>query len=145
MENKWRLTIKRGGEYCVPSHKGDATITWAPGGDIPQRYIGTIIDRLAEYEDLEEQGLLVRLPCKVGNMVYVLDRHNHISECQIRSIHMGEAKVWEQGTMMGTDYLRTIKVDMFFETNFYSFYSSDIGTSVFLSCDEAEKALEEKK
>lgn len=26
--------------------------------------------KLAEYEDLEEQGLLIRLPCKVGDMVY---------------------------------------------------------------------------
>lgn len=28
------------------------------------------VDRLAEYEDAEEQGLLVRLPCKVGETVY---------------------------------------------------------------------------
>lgn len=27
-------------------------------------------DKLATYEDLEEQGLLVRLPCKVGDTVY---------------------------------------------------------------------------
>ena len=26
--------------------------------------------KLAEYEDLEEQGLLLRLPCKVGDTVY---------------------------------------------------------------------------
>lgn len=29
-----------------------------------------VIDRLAAYEDAEEQGLLVRLPCKVGDTVY---------------------------------------------------------------------------
>lgn len=28
------------------------------------------IQRLAEYEDAEEQGLLVRLPCKVGDTIY---------------------------------------------------------------------------
>lgn len=28
------------------------------------------LNRLAEYEDMEEQGLLVRLPCKVGDRVY---------------------------------------------------------------------------
>ncbi len=37
---------------------------------------GTIIanslKKLAEYEDLEEQGLLVRLPCKVGDVVYCI-------------------------------------------------------------------------
>ncbi|WP_462360874.1 hypothetical protein [Paraprevotella clara] len=29
-----------------------------------------ILTKLAVYEDLEEQGLLVRLPCKVGDTVY---------------------------------------------------------------------------
>lgn len=28
------------------------------------------LEKLATYEDLEEQGLLVRLPCKVGDTVY---------------------------------------------------------------------------
>ena len=27
-------------------------------------------DRLKQYEDMEEQGLLVRLPCKLGDTVY---------------------------------------------------------------------------
>lgn len=29
-----------------------------------------MVNCLAEFEDLEEQGLLVRLPCKVGDTVY---------------------------------------------------------------------------
>ena len=29
-----------------------------------------LIDALGEYEDLEEQGRLIRLPCKVNDMVY---------------------------------------------------------------------------
>lgn len=29
------------------------------------------VDRLAEYEDAEEQGLLVRLPCKVGDTIWL--------------------------------------------------------------------------
>ena len=28
------------------------------------------VDKLGEYEDLEEQGLLLRLPCKVGSTLY---------------------------------------------------------------------------
>lgn len=40
--------------------------------------IDKAIQKLAEYEDLEEQGLLLRLPCKVGTriykIVYYLDR-----------------------------------------------------------------------
>ena len=30
-------------------------------------------DKLAKYEDLEEQGLLLKLPCKVGDTVWCVD------------------------------------------------------------------------
>ena len=39
--------------------------------DYPTR---RIIERLAEYEDLEEQGLLLRLPCKVGDKAWYVNR-----------------------------------------------------------------------
>ena len=32
----------------------------------------TASEKLCKYEDLEEQGLLLRLPCKVGDKVFVL-------------------------------------------------------------------------
>lgn len=31
-----------------------------------------LIDKLAYYEDLEEQGRLVKLPCKVRDIIYVV-------------------------------------------------------------------------
>lgn len=34
--------------------------------------IDDVIDKLAEYEDLEEQGRLIKLPCKVGDTLYRL-------------------------------------------------------------------------
>ena len=34
-------------------------------------YEGAAIDKLGKYEDEEEQGLLIRLPCKVGEFVWV--------------------------------------------------------------------------
>lgn len=33
---------------------------------------GYAVDKLADYEDAEEQGLLLRLPCKIGDTVYKL-------------------------------------------------------------------------
>lgn len=30
-----------------------------------------ILHKLADYEDLEEQGLLITLPCKLNEMVYI--------------------------------------------------------------------------
>lgn len=34
-------------------------------------FISDVCEQLAEYEELEEQGRLLRLPCKVGDTVYV--------------------------------------------------------------------------
>ena len=36
-------------------------------------HIQKAFEKLAEYEDLEEQGLLLRLPCKVGDTVYRIE------------------------------------------------------------------------
>ena len=33
-------------------------------------WITDITDKLAEYEDLEEEGLMIKLPCKVGDKYY---------------------------------------------------------------------------
>ena len=40
--------------------------------DYEREYVPIIdaLNRLAEYEDMEEQGLLLRLPCKVGDTIY---------------------------------------------------------------------------
>lgn len=41
----------------------------------PDRYsrcFGSVADKLADYEDAEEQGLLLRLPCKVGKPVWTI-------------------------------------------------------------------------
>ena len=34
--------------------------------------VRALFERLADYEDAEEQGLLIRLPCKVGDTIYKL-------------------------------------------------------------------------
>ena len=56
-----RLTY-RGSEKMIEDE-----LTIPSYSDYPTR---RIIERLAEYEDLEEQGRLIKLPCKVGNTVY---------------------------------------------------------------------------
>lgn len=37
--------------------------------EVPKR----VIEKLKEYEDLEEQGKLMKMPCKVGSIVYSLE------------------------------------------------------------------------
>lgn len=40
-------------------------------------WITDITEKLAEYEDLEEQGLLLRLPCKVGDTVWCVEEDDY--------------------------------------------------------------------
>lgn len=48
-----------------------------------------ILTKLADYEDLEEQGLLVRLPCKVGTEVFCFfPGDSHYTKCQIKKIEI---------------------------------------------------------
>ena len=98
-----------------------------------------VLNRLAEYEDLEEQGLLLRLPIKVGDTVYV----NGI-------LGVGEA---EEYKVIRVDYhsnLATKRSEFYIEAllasapeNSIGFYDKEIGKTVFLTRKEAEQKLKE--
>ena len=49
-----------------------------------------ILTKLAVYEDLEEQGLLVRLPCKVGDILFRINKgaRNPIIKMKVSQITM---------------------------------------------------------
>ena len=44
-----------------------------PCGENSYNYKNLLIEKLGKYEDLEEQGRLVKLPCKVGARLYWID------------------------------------------------------------------------
>lgn len=88
------------------------------------------IDKLAEYEDLEEQGLLLKLPCKVGDTLYVPTR-TFISEFVIRYIGVSKCHNIFYHTCL------TKGINMTGET----FSEDKIGKTVFLTQAEAYEAL----
>lgn len=90
-------------------------------------------EKLAEYEDLEEQGLLVRLPCKVGDTVYVPTR-NFVSELRITMVSVD---------MHGAYFSWMLNSGIY--PNLDGFSKSKLGKTVFLTREEAEKKLEEMK
>lgn len=49
-------------------------------------------DKLAEYEDLEENGLLLKLPCKAGDTVYIVSRQEVIP-LKINGIYVNENSI----------------------------------------------------
>ena len=88
--------------------------------------IDDIIDKLADYEDLEEQGLLLRLPCKVGDRLYRIDFLGFIISDTVHSIHI----------LQNTAYL---------EMNYWDkdISLSEVGKTIFLTQAEAEQKLKE--
>lgn len=90
-----------------------------------------LIDKLAAYEDAEEQGLLLRLPCKVGDTVYVPTR-NFISELRVTEVTYDR-----DGT-----YLRWVLLSGIYP-NLNGFVGRKIGNEVFLTKSEAEAKLAE--
>lgn len=96
-------------------------------------YIQQVFKKLATYEDLEEQGLIVRLPCKVGDTVYVPTR-NFISELRIIMISVD---------MHGTYFRWMLNSGIY--PNLDGFSGNKLGKTVFLTREEAEKKLEEVK
>lgn len=50
------------------------------GGCANGCHILKMYKKLAEYEDTEEHGLLLRLPCKVGDTVYVIANCGHVNK-----------------------------------------------------------------
>ena len=89
-------------------------------------------DKLAEYEDLEEQGLLLKLPYPLGTKkVYVVDDY------EIYELNATEITFCKADILAKIPYKTVICVD------YCEFYYEDFGKTVFLTKEEAEKALEE--
>ena len=81
-----------------------------------------MFQKLAEYEDLEEQGLLIRLPCKIGTKVFYIK-----TELNGNGFCFFERKIIKE-----TEF-----------TTRRMFDDENWGKTVFLTREEAERALEE--
>lgn len=101
-----------------------------------------ICEKLKAYEDLEEQGLLLRLPCKVGDTVYEIKDYLDCEYNYNCPLGYAEGKYnCEKGYYCNHKYKR------FFtnETPFDIKMIDKIGKTVFLTREEAEAALEKMK
>ena len=90
--------------------------------------IDDVIDKLAEYEGLEEQGLLLRLPCKIGTKVYNITWWDDVQEKVV---------------VKGKTYYRTIHKHKVSKSTFGYTDIEEIGKTVFLTKAEAEQKLKE--
>ena len=99
--------------------------------------INKCFNKLGDYENLEEQGKLLKLPCKVGDIVYTnyliqgwyFRKENRPYEAKVVFIGLNEAGGY-------------INVD-FENGHMLQFKFSDIGKIVFLTREEAKNMLAE--
>ena len=90
------------------------------------------LEKLSEYETAEDEQRLLVLPCKIGDVVYVIDE----AEClSIRKTTIEGITINERGICF---MIPTKKANMSF-----GYYNSDFDKAVFFSIEEAEKALKE--
>lgn len=106
----------------------------------PNKFGSDVLTKLADYEDLEEQGWLLKLPCKVGDVVYRINigamepviplrvveyRFKIVGNCIREKICCSDDFLCKQPSII--------------------YYAEDIGNKVFLTKSEAEAKLKELK
>ena len=87
--------------------------------------VAELLEELKSYKDLEEQGLLVRLPCKVGDLVFIIDGEN-ICRRKVKSI-------------------KILSTAIEISTSDIIFHKESFGETVFLTREEAGNKLEEMR
>lgn len=100
---------------------------------IGEQKVSEALDRFRQLVKADKDGRLVVLPCKVGQLVFaLLGTDKHISECEVKQIGMGNK--------IGFIGLEPIGA----RGREYGVSLNGFGKTVFLTREEAEKALEVK-
>ena len=119
MERLTRRSANGTGVYATPSGE---PVKW-------ENNYHNILQKLADYEDLEEQGFLLRLPCKLGDTIYSI---------------ANDGKIYP---VKATREVRIVNgvLHIICESCRYSDLVSydDIGKTIFLTKSEAEAKLKE--
>ena len=93
-----------------------------------------LLKRIRNLAEADKDGRLVVLPCKVGQRVFaLLGTDKHISECEVKQIGMGNKIGFIGLELIGA------------RGREYGVSLNGFGKTVFLTREEAEKALEAMK
>lgn len=121
----------------------DLTISCEPN---EAKKILKVAEKLKQYEDLEEQGRLLRLPCKVGDAVYVVTspfnvfddiEYDENMKDEVYESYVSSVSFYESGEQ----YRIYAKATNHFIGAY--FRECDFGKTVFLAREEAEAKLKE--
>lgn len=125
MERLTRRSANGTGIYATPSGE---PVKW-------ENNRHNVLQKLADYEDAEDQGLLLRLPCKVGDILYCITPYakepiitTHVLQINIKQFFNGKI---------------IVRIDVMDKIGESCYFLDDIGKKVFLSREEAEAKLKE--
>ena len=85
--------------------------------------IDAVYRKLKDYEDAEEQGLLLRLPCKIGDTLYRVNKGAKEPVIMMRIIQLYIKQIHKDRTVMRIDAIN----------------DADMGESCYLPCDIGER------
>lgn len=125
---------RRKAAYKKPELKV-GSIAWVNAKAREAEKILKLAEKLKDYEDAEENGLLLRLPCKVGDIVWEVNaERKRISKFVIESITIYPCNVIQfNWTLLEGIY-----------KNIVGFSKAELGKTVFLTKEEAEAKLKEE-
>lgn len=141
LENR-RLTKKdKHGKYVPKEHLSILCNTFSS-----EHRLKAILNKLGEYEDAERQGKLIKLPCKVGDVVYVVTSPFNVFD-DIEYDENTKEEVYEAYVSSTTFYKSGEQYRIYAKaTNHFIgayFRECDFGKTVFLTKSEAEAKLKE--
>lgn len=98
---------------------------------MPSDYCSKILTKLAEYEDAEEQGLLLKLPVPIGGEVYCIANNFGVKEISKNVVLSYVTAPNSTGGVIARGYMGTL--------------FGIVGKRVFATQEEAEQALAKMK
>ena len=99
--------------------------------------IDAVYRKLKDYEDAEEHGLLLRLPCKVGDTLYRVNKGAKEPVIMMRVIQLYIKQIHKDRTVMRIDAINDADMGE------SCYLPCDIGERIFLTREEAEAKLKE--
>lgn len=123
------LLARYDAEHVGPPGRARELITTAPAADVVEVVHGELTEHIRELLRAEKDGRLVVLPCKVGDELWSFSTYP--------TARVYGFTVTDISTLNGRTVLNTLGCGTLWER--------DIGKTVFLTREEAEKALEARK
>lgn len=100
-----------------------------------------IVEKLKEYEDLEEQKQLIKLPCAVGDTVWYWDKDCYpLEEAPIEG-YVSEYEIGSKNSMLITITPKRNFASWCFYSSRDTLFIEDFGKTIFHTKEEADAAL----